>query len=446
MIMKIAIFFDNSSHNGRDLREIEKGNPGMGATDYMFFLIGHLLSLRENGIDVTMMLTHPMIFVDGVHQEICKSLTNAYESCCEHRINYMIVQHGSRYVKEIKTLQKKGKTKLIVWCENFVDTKDWSFYATCPFIERLIAVSREQADAYRDHRLYLKTDWIFNCVVIPDSYLENIVSPSDRKPIVTYIGAVIPGKGFHLLARAWPQVLREIPDAELYVIGNGGLYGSKVQFGKWHLAEKSYEDSFMGFLSDGDKLLPGVHLMGVLGNEKFDILRETKVGVPNPSGLTETFCNSGVEMQMMGATIASRRCIAYMDTVYNGTLVKDPNQLADAIIKELLSKEDRYSETRTYIENNFSPKVVIAQWEKLFQESLPNGEKLHELLPLTNPNFECKKWKERMRRIKISSPWLYSVVPSIGTYTEWYKTISWAIWKRLNLRTGFLSRRVRTIP
>lgn len=430
--MKISVFFNNTSHEGRDVREIEKGNPGMGATDYMFFLIGHLLALRDNGIEVTMMLTRPMVFAEGVKQEIVSSMTAAYESCCEQGIDYMIIQHNSRYVKEIKQLHE-GTAKIIVWCENFVDVNEWNFYAKCRMVERLVAVSREQSDAYRDHRLYLKTDWIFNCVVIPSSFLENLTPATERKPIVTYIGAVIPGKGFHLLARAWPKVLREIPNAELYVIGNGGLYGDRVEFGRWKLAEKSYEDSFMGFLSDGDQLLPGVHLMGVMGNEKFDVLRKTKVGVPNPSGLTETFCNSGVEMQMMGATIASRRCIAYMDTVYNGTLVKSPNQLAEAIVKELRSNEDRYAETRKYIEENFSSEVVVGQWEKLFLEAIPNSRKLHEPLPLANPDFEGKIWKERMRRLKTSHPWLYSVLPSIGTFTEWWKIISWAIWKRVNL-------------
>ena len=430
--MKISIFFDNSSHDGRDLRDIENGNPGMGATEYMFFLIGHLLSFRNNGIEVSMMLTHSMIFAEGVHQESVSNMTTAYERCCEQGIDYMIVQHGCRFVRELKNLQCKG-TKIIVWCHNFVETKDWNFYAKSHLIERVIAVSREQSDAYRDHRLYLKTDWIFNCVVIPDNYLKNLTPNPNRDPIVTYIGAIIPGKGFHLLARAWPKVLQEIPNAELYVIGNGGLYGGHVEFGKWQLAEKSYENSFMGFLTKENQLLPSVHLMGVLGNEKFDILRRTKVGVPNPSGLTETFCNSGVEMQMTGAVIASRRCIAYMDTVYNGTLVKDPNQLAKAIIKELRSKEDRYAETRKYIEENFSPNVVVAQWEKLFLEAIPNSKKLHATLPLTNPNFEGKKWKERMRLLKSKQPWLYSVLPSIGTLTEWWKTISWAIWKRVNL-------------
>lgn len=431
--MKIAVFFANKAHNGRDLRDLTMGNPGMGATDYMFFLMGHMLSLRDNGIDVTMMLTHPMMMADGIKQIIVSSMTDAYMKCQEQHIDYLIIKHANFYVSELKTLKLSSKTKFIVWCENFASPREWSFYARCPLVARLIAVSREQADAYRDHRAFLKTDWIHNCVVVPSEYLQNCPPPSERKPIVTYIGAIIQGKGFHLLARAWPKVLREVPDAELYVIGSGGLYGGQIEYGKWHLAEKSYEDSFMGYLSDGDKLLPGVHLMGVLGNEKFDILRQTKVGVPNPSGLTETFCNSGVEMQLLGASIASRRCIAYMDTVVNGTLVHDPNQLAEAIVKELRSTDDRYDYTRKYIEDHFSPEVVVAQWEKLLLETMPKGKKLHEDTPLVNPDFEGKRWKEMMRRVKTNVPVLYSVIPSVGTMVEYMKVISWAIWKRVNL-------------
>ena len=114
--MKISIFFDNSSHDGRDLRDIENGNPGMGATDYMFFLIGHLLSLRKNGINITLMLTHPMIFAEGVRQEIICNMTTAYERCCEQGIDYMLFQHGSRFVRELKNVQFEG-TKIIVWCD-----------------------------------------------------------------------------------------------------------------------------------------------------------------------------------------------------------------------------------------------------------------------------------------------------------------------------------------
>lgn len=431
--MKIAVFFANKSHEGRDISKIEDGNPGMGATDYLFFLMGHMLSLRDNGISVTMMLTHPMTCAPGVRQELVSSMTDAFNQCRAEAIDYMVIKHANFYVEEIKRMPITDGTRLIVWCENFASPSEWTFYASCPLVAKLITVSREQADAYRDHKAFLKTDWIHNCVIVPKEYLKDVPPPTSRKPVVTYIGAIIQGKGFHLLARAWPKVLQAVPNAELYVIGSGALYGGKIEFGKWNLAEKSYEDSFMGYLTDGDKLLPGVHLMGIMGNEKFDVLRQTKVGVPNPSGLTETFCNSGVEMQLMGAVIASRKCIAYMDTVINGTLVDDPNQLADAIVKELRSTDDAYDKTRQYIEEHFSSEVFATQWERLFNEVIPRGIKLHDDLPLVNPDFEGKKWKERMRKLKMRHTWLYSVLPSVGTGVEYWKILSWAVWKRMNL-------------
>lgn len=432
--MKIAIFFANKSHEGRDIRNIEAGNPGMGATDYLFFLAAHLLSVRDNGIDVTLMVTHPMTTVEAVRQERVESMTDAFQKCCDKGIDYMIIKHASFYIDEIKRFGNLQKTKLIAWCENFASPKEWTFYGHSKYVERVIAVSREQADACRDHRVFLKTDWIHNCVIVPEKYLKQLTPAAERKNIVTYIGAIIQGKGFHLLARAWPKVLAQVPDAELYVIGNGALYGEEVEFGKFGLAEKKYEDSFMGFLSDAHgSLLPSVHLMGIMGNEKFDILRQTKVGVPNPSGLTETFCNSGVEMQILGAVIASKKCIAYLDTVVNGTLVDDPNDLADAIVKELHATNDRYEQTRKYIEDHFSPEVFVRQWERLFLEAIPSGKKLHDELPLVNPDFEAKKWKERMRRIKVRQPWLYSVLPSVGTLVEYWKIVRWAIWKKMNL-------------
>jgi hypothetical protein len=122
-----------------------------------------------------------------------------------------------------------------------------------------------------------------------------------------------------------------------------------------------------------------------------------------------------------------------MDTVVNGTLVHDPNQLAEAIVKELRSTDDRYDYTRKYIEDHFSPEVVVAQWEKLLLETMPKGKKLHEDTPLVNPDFEGKRWKEMMRRVKTNVPVLYSVIPSVGTMVEYMKVISWAIWKRVNL-------------
>ena len=174
--------------------------------------------------------------------------------------------------------------------------------------------------------------------------------------------------------------------------------------------------------------------MGILGEEKFDILAKTKVGVPNPSGLTETFCNSAVEMQLMGAVIASKRCIGYMDTVQCGCLVDSPSQLADCIVAELQASSDDYAHTRQTIIDNFSQDVVIRQWEELFCEALPQGRRLHDLLPLVNGDFELKRWKERMRHLKERYPALYAFMPSLAFLTEGWKALKWACYKRVMLR------------
>ena len=38
---------------------------------------------------------------------------------------------------------------------------------------------------------------------------------------VTYIGSLVPTKGFHVLAAVWKTILKEVPDATLNVVGNG---------------------------------------------------------------------------------------------------------------------------------------------------------------------------------------------------------------------------------
>lgn len=434
--MKIAFFFDNNAHEGRDLRHVTDGNPGMAATPYLFFLTGHLLSVRDNGLAVTILLTRRMTFADGVQVQLVGSMTDAYRYCGENGIDYLVIKHSDDYCRAIGCLTDIRQTRFIIWCHNFVSFSSLSAYARSPLVARLITVGREQADAYRDHRAFLKTDWIYNCI---ESRMFNekavALTPNhERGPVVTYIGAVIPGKGFHLLAKAWRDVLRQVPEAQLYVIGNGLLYGDTVELGPWQLAEKHYEARIMKYLTVGGQLLPSVHLMGILGEEKFHILAKTKVGVPNPSGLTETFCNSAVEMQLMGAVIASKRCIGYMDTVKCGRLVDSPSQLADCIVGELQSSSDNYAHTRQAIIDNFSQDVVIRQWEELFREALPQGRRLHDLLPLVNGDFELKRWKERMRLLKECHPALYALIPSLAFLTEGWKALKWACYKRVMLR------------
>lgn len=79
-----------------------------------------------------------------------------------------------------------------------------------------------------------------------------------------------------MIAKAWKTVLAAVPDAKLNVIGAGNLYDRNSKLGKYGIAEESYENSFMPYLTekfeeDGEikeRILPSVKFWGLMGVEK----------------------------------------------------------------------------------------------------------------------------------------------------------------------------------
>lgn len=76
-----------------------------------------------------------------------------------------------------------------------------------------------------------------------------------REHNVCYIGSLHPAKGFQFLAQAWPKVLKEVPDANLFIIGSGKLYGRNAQLGKWGIAKEEFEEEFMPYITQNGKSL-----------------------------------------------------------------------------------------------------------------------------------------------------------------------------------------------
>ena len=176
--------------------------------------------------------------------------------------------------------------------------------------------------------------------------------------------------------------------------------------GKYGIAEENYEKMLLKYLSHEGKILPSVHFMGIMGKEKEDILLQTKVGVPNPSGITETFGLSAVEMQMLGANVTTIRCPGYLDTVVNGVLYSNRKKLAESVIYLLNHDTSHYAEAMNYFEANFSHDAVATRWEQLFCNGfLPTDKKT------TNLTYRCKYAKEGLRRLKRLFPFLYALPP-----------------------------------
>ena len=157
--------------------------------------------------------------------------------------DFVVFKYEPYLYKEASMCAKECNTKLIPWAHNFIKRSELTVLANNPLVTRIICVSKEQLNMYRDHKAFLKSVYIYNGM--PVKYLKTelpyIPSYSDRPYEVTYIGSIVPYKGFHILAEAWKDVLKVFPQAKLNVIGNGKLYDRNSKLGHYGIAEEEYE-------------------------------------------------------------------------------------------------------------------------------------------------------------------------------------------------------------
>lgn len=409
--MKVGFYLDNSGFSSIDCSEIRNGNPGIGGTEYMFLLVSTMLSQRENCIDVTFFATNTFVFPTGLNVVLCNCLSDCIAKVEAEKFDYLIIKHdvdaniNSHALESAMPLH----TQIIVWAHVFMCFWELDYYAANANVVKIVNVGKETLDLYIDHSVYDKSTYIFNAVNTNGARKVCKNYPLDKRGnVVTYIGQLSPFKGFHLLAKAWKKILKEVPDAQLYIVGSGKLYDKNSTLGHYNIAASEYESQFMPYITDENgKILDSVHFMGVLGKEKNDILLQTKVGVPNPSGITETFCISAVEMQLMGARIATYKSPGFMDTVRNGILGTRRSQLADNIISLLRSDFTDYHEAMNYFETTFSPDIILNKWENLL-----SGE--DEKVDLgRNIGYRFKWIKIVMRTIKKRSRFLGRKIPMV---------------------------------
>lgn len=426
-MMKVAVYVDNGGSWQCDCTSIEQGNPGMAGTPYVMNLIGVLLQRRDNDIE-SVLLTHvDGHYADDVHTTTVGSLAGAMSYAEAHNYDFLVFKHYERYEDAVWTQLRACHfhTRFVIHCHNFVSCRMLRAYARLSRVARLVTVGREQMDLYRDHAAFRKSDYIFNPIDMPSLTTSAMgdVPFAQRNHRVAYMGALIAPKGFYVLAKAWKKVLKKVPDAELIVLGTGRLYGGNAETGPLGVADRAFEERFLPWLSDDQgQLLPGVHFLGIKGGEeKRHLLQSAKVGVPNPTGNSETFCVCGVEMQIAGERLAAICCEGFLDTCFNASFFRYPHQLARTIIRELNNTEDLSADVLQRINEVFSQETVIRDWERLFHQVL-SGEDgsrpcshLHPILPLVHPCFRMKWLKDILRRMKDSSHVLSLVLPTVET-------------------------------
>lgn len=366
--VKIGITYGNGNTPVCSMKNPDKGNPGVGGTEFCIGLLIYYLSKTQE-FDISVYSFNETEFPLEVTTKVIQSYKDAVKIAVQDKIDILICIQSND--KDFYKFLIGKKIKVIMWVHNHLTYEQANMIANCKEIKRVIFVGRQLYDLYIDQPIIEKADYIFNMF---KGDLEEYGRSENYESIVTYMGCLTRVKGFHILARQWKRILKQCPEAQLYVIGGIKLYGESEKLGKYGLAEQAYEEEFINYLLNQDgEIMDSVHFCGVLGQEKYEIFNRTAVGIINPSAYTETFGLSAIEMEACGIPIVTKASQGLLDTTLHkktGLLFNSEYGFRKNIIKLLKNKKlnKQYGENAVaFVNENFSPEKIIPLWiENIF--------------------------------------------------------------------------------
>ncbi len=412
--IKVGFYLQNQGYPNADLRSPEQGNPGIGGTQFTTLATAYYLNqFYPDQVDVLILVNNLALFPESLRVCQAKSLVDAAITSEKQGCNIFVFKSASGDDKIYNQLRKL-KIKAIARSNNTPDRNGLNQIAACPQVKAHVCVGQEQLDLLRDHQVFTKSIRIFN----PFNIQEFVPTKNIHKDgnTVVFLGNIIYSKGFHYLARVWKKILKVRPDAKLIVIGSGQLYDRNQILGKWGVAEETYEAQWIRpFLSDEKgNLLDSVHFVGLLGEEKIEILQNADVGVVNPSGATETFCTAAVEFQSCGTPVVSAAKGGLLDTVVHGETGLLGNNDRD-LVRNILYLLNNPSVAQQFgqngikfVQEKFDHRENARQWLALFMDICQN--KPPQPQPMKdNYMYNAKVIRESMRILKEWMPWLHRV-------------------------------------
>lgn len=412
--MKIGIVVEDTGLSNIDFSNVEKGNPGVGGTVFEEILLTNSLAMKK-GIEI-------VLYVSSLQNKynkklLLKEVNDRYDIpsfAKSDGVDILLFCTGknSKWYEEIE----KSSIKSIAWAHGFLNYYELKDIRKNPYVKRVVFVGRNMYSSYIADDIIKKSTYIYNMYCSDYCPIR-----TEYKHDVCYLGALNRYKGFHVLAKAWPIVLEKVPDAKLYVIGRGDLYNRNSSLGKFGIAEKKYEASFIKYLTDKKgMILPSVKFLGNLGEEKKQIISKMSVGVVNPTAITETFCISAIEINACGVPVCTKGEFGLLDTVIdkkNGLFSKNYLELANNIIKLLKNSSLNGNMQKMALSNakRFTPLKLIPDWIKLFDDV--NQNRNVQMIKISSSEINCVK--RILYRIRIQKG--ISVIPSFIRFEYFLK-------------------------
>ena len=356
----IGVFLNNKGTASVDVSHLQDGNPGMGGTQFEFFIL--LTELNKcDEYRLVYFGTALQKGLDRIETVIVQDVYEAFQKCNEMNVDILISRDGGA-----DNLNVLKNTKVIYWVHNFIPYEFCRIVSKNPIVKRVIFVSYQHRDFYLEMDVAKKADVIFNSFYLPNEIKIN----SEKKNTAVFIGNIVPIKKLHIVTEMWPAIIKKVPDARLIIIGSGKTANRDKDLGPHNIAEQSYEQIVLKPLIK-TKTLESVEFVGVLGGEKKEIIQTAKVAIaPNDK---ETFCISALEYVLSGVPVVGVSSGGINDVIQNkktGILCKTKSGMKRNIIKIFKGKRtfEKLPDGLKYFRSNFDVDLFIKEWKRVINE------------------------------------------------------------------------------
>ncbi len=382
MKKKIAFYLENEDIQDIDFRYPEKGNPGCGGTEYLFTATPHYLStFKKNKYTIFLIANCIKNLPDNLHLARADNLESAARTAKKLECDIFIYRPRRNIQLDITPLIDKLRLPSIAWAHVQLPPETLKRMAKSNYLKKLVCVEHEQYDAIQDTAIAAqkRLTYIVNGFDLDGYKLPNV--PKKDKKLVAYIGALVPQKGFHVLARAWPHVIKKHPDARLIVIGSSTLYDHNSSLGPWGVASKFYEEKeIIPYLKGKDgNPHKSVFFAKRLGHEKKEILYKALIGVANPTGISENCPGSSLEFSASGTAVVSGAYYGMVDVIEHnktGLLGKKIDDLSMNICKLIENPRMAIKMGENgikYVQMRYNWNNVISEWDRLIDTIIYDG-------------------------------------------------------------------------
>lgn len=368
--MKIAWYLE--SKKSCDAREIFLRNPGMSGTEYKTLELIWLLSQRTDIEQILFCSVEHILWAHGseVKQELAGDIFEGAGLAEKKGCDIYVLGYNSCYKASLYKKLELTKIKKIVWAHNFIDVEVGKKLSECVSVKAVVCVGQQQLEMMRNTKIYDKSTYIY----LPCNTVK-YNRPKCGEKWVVYQGTLSRYKGFLELAKIWPVISKLCPFARLGVVG-GNVFGYDLKLGKYCITEEKYENAIMKYLTDSKgNIRKDVKFYGVLGGrEKENVIRKACVGIANPTALSETFCVSAVEFEMLGIPVVAKAKNSFFEVIRNfqtGFLFK--TRIGFILYIVLLLKISKLNlrmgkNGHNFVKEKFSYKHVLNEWLQLLND------------------------------------------------------------------------------